>query len=343
MTDLDLLVRRTAERLARRGVGAVAAAVTADSVVVHGAGSTGGPAPTVPDASTVFEIGSITKIFTALALARLSLAGTVSLDEPLQDLLPPGASVPTWAGAEITLSHLATHTAGLPRLPAGLLRRALTHPGHPDPYRDCTTDRLLAGLARTRLRSRPGRRFRYSNLGMGLLGLALARRVGTTYETLVTDAVCRPLALDDTGVTVDADRLAQGHSARRRPTPRWNLAALVGAGGLCSTAGDLALLLRAHLRDGGELAEATALCQRIEHRVDGSRAVHLGWLSHRPDLTTDGPREFWHSGTTGGYAAYLAFDPQNRTGVLALSNTARSVHRPAVHLHRDLRPAPGAR
>ncbi|MEV1333636.1 serine hydrolase domain-containing protein [Micromonospora costi] len=336
MTDLDVLVRRTAQRLARRRVGAVVAAVTTDGTVVHAAGSTGGPAAAVPDAHTLFEIGSVTKVFTALTLARLSLAGTVHLDEPLRDLLPPGARVPSRDGVEMTLRHLATHTAGLPRLPAGLLRRALTHPGDPDPYRGCTTDVLLAGLARTRLRARPGRRVGYSNLGMGLLGLALARRAGTTYANLVAEAVCRPLALADTGVTVDAGRLAQGHTGRRRPTPRWDLADLVGAGGLCSTAADLVALLRAHLFDGGELAEAVALCQRVEHRIDRSRAAHLGWLSQAPATSADGRRRFWHSGATGGYAAYLAFDPEGRSGVVALTNTGRPVHRAAAALHDRL-------
>ncbi|MGK5741608.1 serine hydrolase domain-containing protein [Micromonospora sp. URMC 103] len=343
MTDLDVLVRRTAQRLTRRRVGAVVAAVAGDATVVHAAGSTGGPAAPVPDARTLFEIGSVTKAFTALTLARLSLASTVDLDEPLRDLLPPGSRVPSRDGAEITLRHLATHTAGLPRLPAGLLRRALTHPGDPDPYRGCTVDALLAGLARTRLRARPGRRVRYSNLGMGLLGLALARRAGTTYAALVADAVCRPLALADTGVTVDTRRLAEGHTARRRPTPRWDLADLVGAGGLCSTAADLVVLLRAHLSGGGELAEAVALCQRVEHRIDRSRAAHLGWLSHGPAPATDGRRQFWHSGATGGYAAYLAFDPEAGTGVVALTNTGRPVHRAAAELHNRLTAIAGFR
>jgi CubicO group peptidase (beta-lactamase class C family) len=124
----------------------------------------------VTDAS-VFQIGSVTKVVTALLLADAVARGELTLDTPLAHCLP-GARVPS----PITLEQLATHTAGLPRLPPGLLRQALRH--RADPYRDVTAGYLVGALAATRPRSAPGARVRYSNFGAALLAEALSRRAG---------------------------------------------------------------------------------------------------------------------------------------------------------------------
>ncbi|MFF5446387.1 serine hydrolase domain-containing protein [Streptomyces sp. NPDC012888] len=338
---LGTLARHTADRLARRHVGVVVAAVAGGHVEIAGAGTTGATGGGTPDSGTLFEIGSVTKTFTGLALARMAVAGTVRLDDPLAALLPDGTAVPSRDGQEITLRHLATHTSGLPRLPKGMLIRALLRPGTPDPYAGCTADVLLAGLARTRLRATPGRRVHYSNLGAGLLGLALAHRAGTTYEELVTDEVSAPLGLHDTAVSVAgtrAGRLAQGHDARRRPTPPWHLADLAGAGGLWSTATDLTAYLRAQLDGGGpaELAEAIRLSREVEHRTNRFTWQHLGWAAHRLHPSQGGHLQIWHNGGTGGFSSFAGFDPETGTAVAVLSNTRRSVDAPAFELLRTL-------
>jgi CubicO group peptidase (beta-lactamase class C family) len=318
-------------------MGVVVAAVRDDAVEIRAAGhvAEGGHRP---QADTLFEIGSVTKVFTALTLARTVLAGTVSLDEPVRDLLPSGTAVPGRGGREITVRNLAMHTSGLPRLPAGLLRRALLNPGHPDPYADCTAESVLAGLARTRLRRDPGDRFRYSNLGAGLLGLALATRTGLSYESLVAREVCAPLGLVDTVVIPDAaraDRLATGHTRRRRATPPWDLAALAGAGGLRSTAADLVTFLRAHLDPAGELAEAIRLCLEQTH-PSGRLKVHLGWIELPLPARMGGATQIWHDGGTGGFRSFVGFVPQHRTAVAVLGNTARPVDPRAFDLLRVL-------
>lgn len=245
----------------------------------------------------------MTKPFTALALARLASTGRAGLDEPLADLLPAGTSVPSRDGRQISLQHLATHTSGLPRLPRGMLLPALLHPSKPDPYADCTADALLAGLARTRLGAVPGKRFRYSNLGAGLLGLALARRAGTDYESLITLEICAPLGMTDTVVTLGgarSRRSAQGHARRGRPVSPWHLADLAGAGALRSTATDLVAFVRAQL-DGGpeELAEAIRLSRSVEHRTSPFARVHLGWMAHRLHPRQGAHLQIWHNGGTG--------------------------------------------
>jgi CubicO group peptidase (beta-lactamase class C family) len=344
MTDLGDLVQRTADRLVKDRVGVVVAAVAGGSTEIRGAGRAGGDPTAVPGAGagaapgagTVFEIGSVTKVFTALALARLAGAGAVDLDEPLSRLLPADATVPSRAGVEITLRHLATHRSGLPRLPTGMLLPALLHPYRPDPYADCTTERLLRALAATRLGATPGSRFRYSNFGAGLLGLALAHRAGISYADLIDREISTPLRLADT-TTDAAGRSAQGHTARRKPTPAWHLADLAGAGALRSTAADLATFLRAQLGDGsGELAEAIRLTHEVKHPTSPFTWIHLGWMGRRLHRRQGGHLQIWHNGGTGGFTSFAAFDPEKKVAVAALSNTQRSVDSEAFALLQAL-------
>ncbi|WP_052391510.1 serine hydrolase domain-containing protein [Streptomyces sp. NRRL B-24484] len=339
MAELGELVRRTADRLAEQQVGAVVVGIADGAAEIRGAGRAGGAVTSPPGPDTLFEIGSVTKVFTALVLARTVLAGDAALDEPLADLLP-GSTVPERDGRRITLQQLATHTSGLPRLPRGMLLTALLTLRSADPYVGCTADRLLAGLARTRLRSVPGQTYHYSNLGAGLLGLALARRAGTDYATLVRREVCRPLGLADTAVVPApeaAGRLAGGHSARRRPVAPWHLADLAGAGGLRSTGRDLAAFLRAHLGEApAGPAEAIALTRQVEHRTSPFSWMHLGWSAHRLHPEHGGHLQVWHNGRTGGFASYTGFDPETGTAVAVLGNTDRSVDAPGAALLRTL-------
>ncbi|MFD8703158.1 serine hydrolase domain-containing protein [Kitasatospora sp. NPDC059648] len=348
MNELARLVEQTADRLAGRHVGVVVAGLAGDAVEIHGAGRTG-PGGGVPGAHTLFDIGSVTKVFTSLVLARLALDGMVRLDEPLTEVLPGRAAVPARGGQPITLRHLATHTSGLPRLPRGMVARALLQPNRPDPYAHCTAERILSGLARTRLHSAPGRSFRYSNLGAGLLGMALAHRAGTGYEELVTQEVCAPLGLADTCLRPGAEqseRLAHGHAPGGRPVPSWDLAALPAMGGLRSTAADLAVFLRAQLAAEREpdapLAPAILLTRETRHRVNPFAWAHLGWLGHRLHAQQGRHLQLWHNGGTGGSSSFVAFDPEQQVGVAVLANTRRSVDPAGTALLRRLQIGFGA-
>ncbi|MBT2529835.1 beta-lactamase family protein [Streptomyces sp. ISL-99] len=318
---LDDLVRRTAERLGARQRGVVVVgAVRGGQSALHGA-----------DPGTLFEIGSVTKTFTALALAQLTVRGAVGLDQPLRDLLPRDITAPERGGEVIKLAHLACHTSGLPRLPKGLLPRGLFRS---DPYAGCTGELLMDGLRRTRLRSVPGTRFRYSNFGAGLLGLALARHTGTDYDTLIQAEICRPLGMTDTHVVLDPGRtarLAAGHSRTGRPRPPWHLAALAGAGGLHSTVPDLLTLARAQISPAPEeLAEAIALTHTTAHRINARAAIHPGWIA--ANLPRSQHRILFHSGGTGGYRSLLAIAPEHRAAVVILNANIRPVDRPGFNL-----------
>ena len=162
----------------------------------------------------IFEIGSVTKVFTGLLLADLAERGIVGLDDPLARYLPASVRVPAFEGREIILADLASHTSGLPRNPKGMLGRWLRD--RHNPFAALTVEDVHEGLARTRLRRRPGERVRYSNLGVGLLGQALERAAEQPYEQLVRERIGLPLELCDT--VVHPVRRA-GRPAGRRPHP----------------------------------------------------------------------------------------------------------------------------
>lgn len=318
VTDLDELTRQAVQKLEAHRRGVVVAALTGEHTEVR---TSGGLA-----VDSRLEIGSVTKVFTSLVLARLVEAGEVRLDQPLSDFLP--------APAGITLRHLATHTSGLPRLPKGMLLKALLRPNTPDPYAHCTADYLIANLARIRPAT-PGTRFRYSNLGVGLLGLALSRHTGLSYGDLVAREISTPLSLTGTGI---GGPVVPEYDARCRPTAPWNLVDLVGAGGLRSTATDLIRFVRAHMEES-PVTPAVGLALDVEYRVNPFLTVRLGWMAQRMHPKLGGHLQIYHNGQTGGAFAFVGFDPEKRAGVVVLSDTARMVDGPAMDLLRGLQSA----
>jgi serine-type D-Ala-D-Ala carboxypeptidase/endopeptidase len=206
----------------------------------YGTVAAGRPAPPGPD--TVFEIGSVTKTFTALLLHEMAGRGEVGLDDPIGRHLPPEVPAPTLGSRSITLVHLVTHTARLPNNGRTLIGQALRDRKHP--FARYSVEDLHADLARARIRRGIGELVRYSNLGFGLLGYLLARAAGTSYDALVTERVTGPLGLPDTAVhPSDRTRYAQGHANRRRPAPDCEIPTLGGAGALRSTAWDMGAFL----------------------------------------------------------------------------------------------------
>jgi CubicO group peptidase (beta-lactamase class C family) len=218
----------------------------------------------LPDDDTLFEIGSITKVFTATLLAEMSLKGEVGLDDPVNRYLPEPVRLASRGGMEVTLRHLATHTSGLPRLPGNLGWKALFSS---NPYAHYTVDDLYRCLRSCRLRSKPGTEYLYSNLGAGLLGHVLGLAAGAAYEELVLRRICRPLGMDDMAITLSPDqqqRLAQGH-AGGEPAPPWDHPTLPGAGALRSSTRDMLRFLHANMApQTTSLAEALVLAQTLQ-------------------------------------------------------------------------------
>jgi D-alanyl-D-alanine-carboxypeptidase/D-alanyl-D-alanine-endopeptidase len=339
MTDVDALDRAVQHIAARHGqqhVGLVVGAVTsAGARAVVSVGCTRAPDGPTPRADSLFEIGSVTKVFTALLLAEAVTRGELSLDTPVADLLPE-VKVPTRDGAAITVEHLATHTAGLPKnpmpLPAAVWAQWKARDG--DPWEAVDRAALLTALANAKLRRTPGTgRTAYSNLGVGVLGHALVAAADQRdFGELVRSRVCEPLGLADTVLLPDreqAGREAVGHRGRRRPTGHWEVAGLPGAGALRSTASDMLTFLLAQLSPHDtRLGPAIALTH--EERRPGKRlGIGLGWLR----VPAPGHRVLlWHNGGTGGFRAFAGFVPSAGVGAVALANDSRSVDRIGLNL-----------
>jgi CubicO group peptidase (beta-lactamase class C family) len=324
-----------ADRLSRRHVGVVVGVLDLASgeQQVLPRGSTGRADGSAVTADTFFEIGSITKTFTALVLATMVESGRVRLDTPVRDLLPAGVTVPARDGAEITLEHLSRHTSGLPRSPqpfAHDLWIAVIRRGNPYTMDE---ESVLASLAGTRLRHRPGDGHgAYSNLGVGLLGIALRRAAGaSSYEALVSDAVLLPLGLTDTVVRLEPDqalRLAQGHGMRQRRVEAWYLDGLAGAGALRSTAPDLLRYLRAQAKpDSTSMAEAIRLTHQLREPAR-RQTFGLGWM--RTELPTGDL--WWHNGSTGGFRSFAGFSPDRGRAAAVLVNDSRGPDRAGIDL-----------
>ncbi len=281
---------------------------------------------------TLFEIGSITKVFTSLTLAEMVERGEVKLDDPISKFLPAAVKAPTRNGKQIALVDLATHTSGLPRLPGNLSGWAILR--HMDnPYADYSVQQLYDFLSGYTLPRDIGTKYEYSNLGGGLLGHVLALRAGTNYETLVEQRICHPLGLTNTVITLTSDqqkRLAHGHDENGNAVSNWDMPTLAGAGALKSSVNDLMIFLAANMgRVKTGLQPAIELTQKPRHDA-GSSVMQIGLAWHI--LKFNETEIIWHNGGTGGYRSYLGFNPKTHRGVVVLSNSAKEVD----HIGRTL-------
>jgi D-alanyl-D-alanine-carboxypeptidase/D-alanyl-D-alanine-endopeptidase len=314
-------------RIAGRAAGYVAKRKHARLVVgvwqrgrrrVLGFGTDGPQAAETPDGQILYEIGSITKVFTGILLARAEAEGRVALDDPIRSLLPPEEAVAEPLRG-ITLKQLATHTSGLPRLPDNL---AATIRDEANPYEHYRAQDLHAYLRAARPRHRPGVTSAYSNLGVGLLGHLLAGKDGRPFETLVRESIARPLGMADTSIRLSdprRHRLVRGHAPDGRAVPGWDFDVLAPAGALHSTADDLLTFLGANLDPpDGPLGRALRRAQEAHFgRGSGSRQG-LGWQIE-DDVTTS-LTILWHNGGTGGYKSFLGFVASEQVGIVLLSN-----------------------
>lgn len=281
------------------------------------------------DQRTVYEIGSLTKAFTGVLLADMAVRGEVALDDPVRRYLPDSVRVPGSDSQPITLRLLSAQRSGLPRMPGNFA------PADPaNPYADYDAGRLYAFLNEHTLTRAPGATYEYSNVGVGLLGFALARRAGTTYEDVVSRRILAPLGMTGTMITLsDAARarLAQG-STDGRTAANWDMDALAGAGALRSTAEDMTKFLAAAMglrRTPLDSAFRLAAEPQFDAGPGGMMRIGLGWhVLQAPG----GMRIVWHNGGTGGYHSWAGYDPARRAGVVVLTNSTDNIDDIGLHL-----------
>ena len=307
-------------RLLRKIPGVAVGTLVDGRVEVSAYGSLqGDPSPS----SRCWEIGSITKVFTGILLAEMSIRGEVHLDDPIGRFVPDAvASRLPPLGEQPTLAALATHTSGLPRLPRTMIRKVGRSD---DPYARLTVDDVWQHLGSgTRRPARP--RHRYSNYGMGLLGHLLERAAGEPYDRLVRTRVLDPLGLASTGFGDCCGEPVEGFR-KGRPTPPWTFGALGPAGALRSTIGDmLAFAGRCIDPPEGTIGEALELAAGVHHRGRLLR-VGLGWM-HRFKPGAEPSSALWHNGGTYGAASFLAVDRVRRVAVAGFGNSGPGLTSP---------------
>ena len=319
---------------AEDGIGIVVGVVGPQGrrVISYGHLSQGDSRPLNGD--TDFEIGSVSKVFTAVLLADMVHKGEVALADPVAKYLPAGVKVPQRNGRSITLLDLATHTSGLPFMPDEL---PVINNSTTDSSARNSTAQLYQFLSHYQLTRDPGAEWDYSNIGYWLLGQALAARAGTDYESLLRRRVIAPLQLASTAITPSPNmtaHLAVGHNAVLQPSVAFAsvsiYADMAAAGGLVSTVNDLLTFLSVAMGyEPSTLSPAMASMLSTRRPMDRGEQA-LGWVV----LGKAEDQLVMHDGFTWGYASYVAWDPRSRVGVVVLSNQLTSVGDIGRHLLR---------
>jgi serine-type D-Ala-D-Ala carboxypeptidase/endopeptidase len=275
----------------------------------------------IVDGDSVFEIGSVTKVFTAILLADMVERGEVSLNDPISKYLPKSVKTPTRDGKEITLRDLSSQISGLPRMPSNFAPK-----DNQNPYADYSVEQMYAFLSGYTLTRDIGAKYEYSNYGVGLLGHILALRAGTDYETLVRTRIAQPLRMDNTRIKLTPDmqaRLAHGHGPALKPVTNWDLPTFAGAGALRSTANDMLKFIAANLGlNQSPLLAAMQKTHQPQHDTGiPDLEIGLGWHILKKFDT----EIVWHNGGTGGYHSFIGFDKKKRKGVVVLSNSTNDI------------------
>lgn len=317
--EIAQLLRFRAERQ-QRATGMVIGVLRPSGPSLVTYGPMGGKGARKIGGDTIFEIASLSKIFTDLLLADAVVRGEAALDDPLSAYAPPGVKVPQFEGRAITLTDLATHTSALPLRPNNL--HAL--PDTPNKYAGYTLEQLYAGLPDYKLTRPPGSKFEYSNLGVSLLGQGLALKLHEPFPDLLRRRIIAPLGLADTRFGDDpaaARRRTQGHDVNLRPVGPTDDGALDPAGGLRSTANDLLKFLDLFVNGAGpgQLPAAAKLMLTIDRPGDDKDTrMALGW--RRTDA--HGETFYWSNGSGDGSRTFMGFNPARRVAVVALADTA---------------------
>lgn len=273
---------------------------------------------------TQFQIGSITKLFTATILAQMVDAGQVKLSDPIQGYLPAGVTAPTYAGESITLLSLATHMSGLPGDPPNLL-----HMRNPQAY---SVKMLDDALSQTKLTRAPGAKWDYSNFGFAILGQILADKADLTYDDLIKDRILDLLGMNDTVVTgspATRRNMAPAFEYGGAPAHPESMGAIGPAGSIESDLKDMIIFLRANLdAPRGPLGRDLAFAQKPRTSVpEWNMAMGLAWQTVLPpthhipgDLGDLPPGWLEKGGNTDGYSSFIALNHECDCGFVAMTN-----------------------
>jgi len=285
-----------------------------------------------PTKESIYEIGSVSKVFTCLLLAEKVQKEEIALDAPIQDWALQDWLLPFVDETYISAKHLCTHSSGLPRLPSNF-----TPSNFNNPYAEYTVDMLKGSLGTTKLAAKPGTKVEYSNLGLGLLGYALTQHTQKSYEVSLQETITGPMKMKHTTVDVvpaNQNLVAQGYGMAGEAVSDWDMPTLIGMGEINSTTEDMLTFLSMQLSPPDTvLGKAIQSTQKTQmNRRDGF--LGLGWHIGLQDEA----EIIWHNGGTGGSRSFVAFDPKRQIGLVVLNTGATPFADPlGVSLYKMLR------
>ena len=322
-SPLDLFVDSVARSYAKNGNAhsLAVAVIHQNKINTFFYGETAPGNNSLPDANTVYEIGSVTKTFTATLLADLVNKGVIGLDDSISKFLPDTvAQNPDIQ--KITFKMLANHTSGLPRLASNWNK--VPKFNEKDPYAAYDKKALFAFLKDFKAEKEPGTEYEYSNLGFGLLGELLSTITKKPYMTLVKETILTPLEMTNTGDKLNPKNknFAAPFSEGGEQVPFWNFQAISGAGALKSTLNDLLRYTIAQLTfPENDVQRAMNLTKQFTFLVPPNSDIGLAW--HMNML--DGVIYYHHTGATEGSNAFVGFVPDEKSVVIMLSNSSNQL------------------
>lgn len=292
--------------------------IKGDVMYIKGFGDADTELKNVPDANTIFEIGSITKVFTAEMAQLLVDKGSLQWNDNILKYLPEEAKLPF--DDSTTLFNLVTHTSGFPRLPFAILAKMANAC---DPYSTLTEEQFNDYLRHCTDKKKPDlKHYDYSNMSAALLARILEYRTGKDYETLLQELICGPLQMQSTSLYVkDSSRFATGYDEKGNKTCHWNIPVMYGCGAIRSDVGNMMRFLRAQMDEAAPLYPSF---HKTHQQVEAIPAgIGYGWhIDHLSGVMSGVFGIVWHNGGTGGFRTYMGFVPEKKTGIIVMANQA---------------------
>jgi CubicO group peptidase (beta-lactamase class C family) len=286
----------------------------------------------LPSNASIYEIGSISKSFTGILLAKAIEEQKVKADDDIRKYLPESCKNLSYKNTPVTLVQLANHTAGIPRLPENLTDQK--NFDEKDPYHHYTKELLFAYLGKLKLKTMPGTVSEYSNTGMALLGVILEGVYGKSYEALVKEKITEPLHMAHTYQEVPAAELPKfctGYDEKGHETPYWNLGDIPACGGLRSTISDMMLYLEANVE---EKDPAIKLSHVTTFQNGKYNSLGMAWHKQQ---SLSGDELIWHNGGTYGFSSFMGLSKGKGYGVVVLSNSGNNVDALAISILKALK------
>lgn len=265
---------------------------------------------TIDNQKSIFEIGSISKVFTSTLLANFVIDGKVKLNDNINDYLKVSIKNST----EISFIDLANHTSGLPSLPSNL---DLANVDPENPYKDYKEKELEDYVTNQLELSNKGK-YQYSNLGAGLLSYTLSKIENDTYESLLQNKIFSKYDMQNSTTDISTIRgsLVKGLNSEGIEVPNWDFEVLAGAGAIFSTVEDLSKFAISHFDYSNKELKLT---KEKTFELNENMDLGLGWhiLKNKSDNLW-----YWHNGGTGGYSSSMVIDDKTKNGIIILSNVS---------------------